>query len=127
MISKTIVINKEPTRCKIEMVSVSKEQVMETKYLEVAFSSYGVMEKEVRDQLQKTNRVAGCLITPYGETVTSKSIWNQEFTKQPAIRPIITYTSKTRPNIAKHRPYLKEGRSEYWDDHGKYTKGSNEE
>lgn len=74
MISKTIVINKEPTRCKIEMVSVSKEQVIETKYLEVAFSSYGVMEKEVRDQLQKTNRVAGCLITPYGETVTSKSI-----------------------------------------------------
>lgn len=47
--TKAIVINKEPTKCKIEIESVSLEHVMKTKYLGITLSSHGDVEEAVRD------------------------------------------------------------------------------
>lgn len=59
--TKIIVINKEPTRHKMEIVSVSIEQILETKYLMITRSNYEEVEKKVGDQVQKVHRLAGCL------------------------------------------------------------------
>lgn len=59
--TKTIVITKEPIRCKLEIENKIIEQLMDFKYLGINLSSYGDLVSEVKEQVTKASRVAGCL------------------------------------------------------------------
>ncbi|CAG9835898.1 unnamed protein product [Diabrotica balteata] len=103
--TKTIVISKESIRCKLEIDGVSIEQVMETNYLGITLSSYGDVEKEVKNQVQKANKIAGCLNNtiwrnPHINTDVKSRIYKA------TIRPIMTYTSETRPDTSKTQQLL---------------------
>jgi hypothetical protein len=56
-----LVISKESFTCKLLVKENIIEQLMEMKYLGKRLSSCGNIEVEVKEQVRKGNRVAGCL------------------------------------------------------------------
>lgn len=64
-------------------------------YLGIHITSYGNIEEEVRQQVARANKVAGCL---------NDVIWRNKHLRQDTkvriyrttVRPIMTYTSETR-------------------------------
>ncbi|CAG9841110.1 unnamed protein product [Diabrotica balteata] len=81
------------------------EQVMECKYLGITLSSYGKLETELEDQVNRANRDTGCL---------NKRIWrNKNIGKETkgriyktVIRPIMTYAAETRPDTERTKRML---------------------
>ena len=97
--------SKEPLRCKLEINGEVIKQEMKFKYLGINITSYGNVEEEVREQVSKASKVAGCL---------NDLIWRNQHLKQEtktriyktAIRPIMTYTAETRPDTSKTKKLL---------------------
>lgn len=59
--TKSVVISKEPIRCKLEIDNQIIEQVMAIKYLGIKLTYNNNIEEEVKEQTLKANRIAGCL------------------------------------------------------------------
>lgn len=100
--TKCLVTSKNPVRCKLEVDGNIIEQVMTFRYLGVNVSGYGDIENEVRQQVNKANRVAGCL----NDTIwRNKHIGVETKTRiyKATIRPIMTYAGETRPETSKTR------------------------
>ncbi|XP_057653777.1 uncharacterized protein LOC130892390 [Diorhabda carinulata] len=78
---------------------------MKFKYLGIEISGYGDIETEVRQQTIKAARAAKCL---------NDTIWENKYisieansrTYKTVIRPIMTYTTETRPDAAKTKRLL---------------------
>ncbi|XP_056648765.1 uncharacterized protein LOC130453177 [Diorhabda sublineata] len=81
------------------------QQVLKFRYLGIDITSYGDVENEVRQQVVKTNKVAGCL---------NSTIWvDKHLTKETksriyetTISLIMTYTAKTRTDATKTKILL---------------------
>lgn len=103
--TKCITTAKEPLRCKLEVDGQVIQQELKFKYLGIDITSYGNIEDEVRQQVTKANKVAGCL---------NDVIWRNKYLRQDTkariykttIRPIMTYTSETRPDTSKTKQLL---------------------
>lgn len=98
--TKCLVTSKEAVRCKLEVDSKLIEQVNHFQYLGVGISSYGNLQKEVREHTMKASRISGCL---------NDIVWRNKYLNteskiriyKAAIRPVITYAAETRPDTAK--------------------------
>lgn len=98
--TKCMTTFKEPLRYKLEVDGQVIQQEMKFKYLGIDTTSYGDIEDEVRQQVAKANKVAGCL---------NDVIWRNKHLRRETkariykttIRPIISYTSETRPDTSK--------------------------
>ncbi|XP_060524527.1 uncharacterized protein LOC132700944 [Cylas formicarius] len=98
--TKCMTTSKEPLRCKLEVDGQVIQQEMKFKYLGIDITSYVNVVDEVRQQVAKANKVAGCL---------NDVIWRNKHLKKhtevrvckTTIRPIMTYTAETRSDTAK--------------------------
>lgn len=103
--TKCMTTSKEPLRCKLEVDGQVIQQEMKFKYLGIDITSYGNVEDEVRQQVAKANKIAGCL---------NDVIWRNKHLKKhtkarvykTTIRPIMTYTAETRADTARTRRLL---------------------
>jgi hypothetical protein len=105
--TKSMVISKEPVRCKLVTEQNITELTMGMKYLGIRLSSYGNIEDEVKGHVTKANRVAGCL---------NNTIWRNKYSRKetkttlyktvPVVRPIMIYTAETRPDTARTQRLL---------------------
>jgi hypothetical protein len=59
--TKTMVIAKQPVRCKLLDDNEIIEQTSEVNYLGIKLTSDENTEREVSEQLMKANRIIGCL------------------------------------------------------------------
>lgn len=91
-------ISKEPITHNLEVDRNIEVQVMKAKYVVAILTNYEDLGKEVKDQLEKANRIAGCL---------NNAIWrNKRITKEAKfgiykaiIISTMSYISATRPNM----------------------------
>lgn len=75
---------------------------MKTRYLGIVLTNTGETDEEVKEQINKANRIAGCL---------THSIWYNKQLRQETkvriyksvIRPVLTYSVETRSETAKIR------------------------
>lgn len=103
--TKSVVISKEPIRCKLEIDGQMIEQVMSVKYLGIKLTYNNDIEEEVREQTMKANRIAGCL---------NDTIWRNKHIRtetksriyKSVVRPVMTYTAETRPQTSRTQRYL---------------------
>lgn len=103
--TKAMTIAKNPIRCKLVVDNQIIEQVLEIKYLGITLTSSGQTEKEIKEQIIKGNRIAGCL---------NYSIWYNKHLKQDSkvriyksiIRPILTYAAETRSETIRTQQQL---------------------
>ncbi|CAG9830511.1 unnamed protein product [Diabrotica balteata] len=94
--------SKYPLRCKIQIGGKIIKQKARFRYLGIDITSYGDVEEEVRQQSLKANKAAESL---------NDTIWKNKHQRQDtksriykaAIRPILTYTEKSRPDTSKTR------------------------
>ncbi|XP_050512890.1 uncharacterized protein LOC126888582 [Diabrotica virgifera virgifera] len=98
--TKSMVISKDPTRCKLEVDNKIFQQKRSISYLGVLMHSYGDTGAEVSQQVKKANRIAGCLkytiwCNTHLRTETKPKIYRT------VIRPIMTYTTETRPGTTR--------------------------
>jgi len=70
--TKSLVVAKEPRRCKLAVYDEIVEQVMSFRYLGVEITSHQDRRSEVKTQIDKASRIAGCL---------KEVIWNNQFLK----------------------------------------------
>ncbi|XP_050447499.1 uncharacterized protein LOC126849579 [Cataglyphis hispanica] len=104
--TKSLVIAKEPIRCKLAVNDEIIEQVMSFKYLGVEISSNQDRKKEVQGQIDKAARISGCL---------KEIIWRNKHMKREAkvkiyktcVRPIMTYAAETRADIRKTKSMVR--------------------
>jgi hypothetical protein len=98
--TKTMVIAKQPIRCKLVNDNEIIEKTSEVNYLGIKLMSDGNTEREVCEQLMKANRITGCL----DDCVWRNKYLNKE-TKvriyKSVVRPIMTYVCETRPDSMK--------------------------
>lgn len=93
--TKTLVISKEPIRCKLVVEDRPVEQVMAVEYLGVRITSNQDRNRETREQTSKAARISGAL---------RDIIWNNRHMRmetkiriyKSVIRPIMTYGIETR-------------------------------
>lgn len=98
--TKSLVVAKNPVRCKLIVNDQAIEQVMTFTYLGVEISSSQDRKTEVLQQSKKAARMAGCL---------RDLVWNNKYMKREGkvriyktcIRPILTYAAETRADTAK--------------------------
>ncbi|XP_044744651.1 uncharacterized protein LOC123306625 [Coccinella septempunctata] len=103
--TKSVVISKEPIRCKLEIDGQMMEQVMSVKYLGIKLTYNNDIKEEVREQTMKATRIAGCL---------NDAIWRNKHIRtetksriyKSVVRPVMTYTAETRPQTSKTQRYL---------------------
>ncbi|XP_072158040.1 uncharacterized protein [Bemisia tabaci] len=72
--TKSMVVSRNPIRCKLEVDGKMIEQVMEFKYLGALLTSAKDVGTEVQDQALKAARVAGCL----NEMVWRNNTWPEK-------------------------------------------------
>lgn len=104
--TKSMVIAKEPQRCKLMVNNKAIEQVMTFTYLGVEISSYGNLTKEITSQTIKANSVAGCL----KDVILRNEFLNIDSKVRiykSCIRPIMTYAVETRADTSKTKHLLR--------------------
>jgi hypothetical protein len=92
-------IAKIPLRCKLVNDDQIIDQVLKIKYLGIDITSHGLLQNEVRDQINKANRISGSL---------NDTVWNNKYISRETIsriyktviRPILAYAAKARPDTA---------------------------
>ena len=104
--TKSMVISKEPIRCKLEVEGHIIEQVMKFKYLGFEISSYGNTLLEVREQTLKAARISGCLRDVVWKN-KYMSIESKVKIYKTAVRPILTYAVETRADTSKTKQLLR--------------------
>ena len=73
------------------------EQVLKIKYLGIDITSQGLVEDEVKGQINKDNRISGCL---------NDTVWNNKYISRETkfiiyktvVRPILAYAAEARPD-----------------------------
>nr|XP_018910888.1 PREDICTED: uncharacterized protein LOC109039726 [Bemisia tabaci] len=93
--TKSMVVSRNPIRCKLEVDGKMIEQVMELKYLGALLTSAKDLETEVQDQALKAARVAGCL---------NEMVWRNKYMARESkvrvyktiVRPVLTFAAETR-------------------------------
>lgn len=103
--TKSMVISKNPIRCKLELEKQIIEQVMCFQYLGFQLSSSGLLQTEILNQITKANRVSGYL---------NDTIWRNKYLHiepkvriyKTVVRPILTYAVEIRPETAKTKQML---------------------
>lgn len=93
--TKSMVVSRNPIRCKLEVDGKMIEQVMEFKYLGALLTSAKDLGTEVRDQALKAARVAGCL---------NEMVWRNKYMARESkvrvyktiVRPVLTFATETR-------------------------------
>lgn len=104
--TKSMVISREPRRCKLVVDDNIIEQVSDFSYLGVKISSWGNLAGVVREQVNKSARVAGAL---------NSLIWRNQFmTSQckvrvykTCVRPIMTYAVETRADTSETKRMMR--------------------
>ena len=104
--TKSMVISREPIRCKLEVKNKMIEQVMEFQYLGIDVSSERNTYKEVRKQTMKGARISGYL---------RDIIWKNKHLSQESkvkiyrtiVRPVMTYAADTRAETSKTKQLLR--------------------
>lgn len=93
--TKTMVIAREPHRCKIVIDDKIIEQVMEINYLGIIISAYGDLRSTVKNQVNKSARIAGALksIIWRNNCISKKS---KVRIYKACVRPVMTYAAETR-------------------------------
>ncbi|XP_055390221.1 uncharacterized protein LOC129619146 [Condylostylus longicornis] len=92
--TKSLVVSKDPIRCKLAINDIIIEQVMSFRYLGVEISSNQNREADNRAQVNKAARVSGCL---------KDIIWKNKYMNptskvkiyKTCVRPIMTYAAET--------------------------------
>lgn len=104
--TQSMVISKEPIKCKLMVNDKTIEQVMIYKYLGIETSSDRNIIKEVQAQTNKANRISGYLrdIIWRNKYMTTESKVRLYKT---CVRPILTYASKTRADTRKTKRILR--------------------
>nr|XP_018912057.1 PREDICTED: uncharacterized protein LOC109040537 [Bemisia tabaci] len=93
--TKSMVVSRNPIRCKLEVDGKMIEQVMEFKYLGALLTSAKDLGTEVRDQALKAARIAGCL---------NEMVWRNKYMARESkvrvyktiARPVLTFATETR-------------------------------
>ncbi|XP_045461986.1 uncharacterized protein LOC123672057 [Harmonia axyridis] len=93
--TKSLVVSKEPIRCKLVVEDRPVEQVMRVAYLGVQISSNQDRTGEIKDQANKAARISGAL---------RDLVWNNKHMRNQTkvrinktiVRPIMTYGIETR-------------------------------
>ncbi|XP_044749778.1 uncharacterized protein LOC123310376 [Coccinella septempunctata] len=93
--TQSMVVSKEPIRCKLVVNGSIVNQVMNVSYLGVETSSNRCVANEVDSQVKKAARISGCLQdviwrNKYMSTESKTRIYKT------CIRPILTYAAETR-------------------------------
>ncbi|XP_045477896.1 uncharacterized protein LOC123683044 [Harmonia axyridis] len=104
--TESMVISKEPIRCKLAVHDKPIRQTLHCKYLGVEISSHMNVYQEVRAQANKASRISGCL---------RDMIWrNEHMTAESkvriyktVVRPILTYAAETRAETATTKSLLR--------------------
>lgn len=94
--TKCMTTSAEPIRCKLEVDGKVIQQEMKFMYLGIELSANASIDKEVKRQITKANKVAGSL---------NDTIWRNKHLQQQTkariykatVRPIMTYMAETRP------------------------------
>jgi hypothetical protein len=98
--TKSLIISREPLRCKLQVYNTTIEQVTSFNYLGVQMTSSKDLTTEVRHQAIKASRISGCL---------NETIWSNKYLRKEAkvriyksiVPPVLTYTAETRKETAK--------------------------
>ena len=104
--TKSLVVSKEPIRCKLEFKKRMVEQVMAFKYLGCHLTSDRNLYNEVKDQAIRGARMSGCL---------KDIVWRNKFMSteakvkiyKAAVRPIISYAVETRADTTRTEQLLR--------------------
>ncbi|XP_045479803.1 uncharacterized protein LOC123684554 [Harmonia axyridis] len=103
--TKSLVISKDPIRCKLVVNDRIIEQVMNIKYLGVEITSDGNNNKEARQQVMKGARISG-----YLRDVTWKNKYLRTESKvkiyKTMVRPVLTYAAETRAGTSRIKQLL---------------------
>jgi hypothetical protein len=75
------------------------DQVLKIKYLGIDIISHGLLQDEVKGQINKANKISGCL---------NNTVWNNKYitreTKsriyKTVVRPILAYAAEARSDTA---------------------------
>ncbi|XP_044760904.1 uncharacterized protein LOC123318360 [Coccinella septempunctata] len=104
--TKSLVISKEPKRCKLVVADQPIEQVMTFSYLGVQISSNQDRTYEVREQASKACRMAGAL---RDVIFNNKYMSKQSKTRiyKTCVRPIMTYAIETRADNKRTKSILR--------------------
>lgn len=104
--TKSMVISKNPIRCKLVVDGTVVEQVMQFKYLGALITSVKDLGTEVRSQTIKATRVAGCL---------NEMVWRNKYMAKESkvrvyktvVRPVLTYAAETRADTKRTKQQLR--------------------
>jgi len=98
--TKSLIVAKEPRRCKLAVNYEIVEQVMSIRYLQVEITAHQNRTSEVKNIIDKASKIAGCL---------KDVIWKNQFLTIEAkariykscVRPIITYAAETTADTSR--------------------------
>ncbi|XP_045465000.1 uncharacterized protein LOC123674152 [Harmonia axyridis] len=104
--TKTLVVSKEPVRCKLSLENKIIEQVMSFDYLGIQITSSQNRTNEVNGQANKASRISGAL---------RDIIWSNTFMNKKAkvriyktcVRPVLTYATETRADNQKTKNIIR--------------------
>lgn len=104
--TESMVIAKEPTRCKLAVNDKPIHQCMQCTYLGVEITSSKNLQQEVRTQVNKASRISGYL---------RDLIWKNKYIStdskvriyKTVVRPILTYAVETRADTAKTKNMMR--------------------
>ncbi|XP_072766481.1 uncharacterized protein [Anoplolepis gracilipes] len=104
--TQSMVISKEPIRCKLEVNNKIIQQVMKFNYLGAIVSSNRNLVEEVRAQANRANRIAGYLREVIWRN-RNMSLRSKVRIYKTCIRPILTYAVETRADITRTKRILR--------------------
>ncbi|XP_045466574.1 uncharacterized protein LOC123675272 [Harmonia axyridis] len=104
--TESMVISREPIRCKLAVNDKPIKQTLQCTYLGVEISSCKNLYQEVRTQTNKASRISGCL---------RQIIWkNKHMAAESKVRiyktaegPILTYAAETRAETSKTKSMMR--------------------
>jgi hypothetical protein len=90
---------KREATCKLVNDDKIIDQVLKIKYLGIDITSQGLLQDEVKDQINKTNRISERL---------NDTVWNNKYISRETksriyktvVRPILAYDAEARPDTA---------------------------
>lgn len=104
--TKSVVISKEPRRCKLSIEGKTIEQVMSFKYLGIEISSNRNIKTEVKAQTNKAARISGCLRQLVWQNKTMSTEAKVKIYKT-CVRPVMTYAADTRADNSVTKRYVR--------------------
>lgn len=104
--TQSMVISKEPIRCKVVANDKIIDQVMRFKYLGVETSSDRNLIDEIRTQTNKSSQISGFLKDVIWRN-KNMNIGSKVRIYKTCIRPILTYAAETRADTSKTKRIMR--------------------